>query len=336
VPHRIISNTNVPNIYYVPNLFLEQHVNDYVCDTLLLTKVSIPSTGYTSPSHIDMPTFKVLIAGKYTGVQDTYLSLVRAIEHAMFFTKCKIDIEIHDCDDADIPLDMYQGVIIPGGFGSRGIDGKLKIAQYCRERGVPMLGICLGLQVMVCEFARNVCHMTHATSEEWNEVGTNVICMLAGQSDQKGGTLRLGNYTTVLKPDTTVFSLYGKTEIIERHRHRYEVNPIYVDQIQENGLHFVGQDKYSGVKEIVELIDHPFYVGCQYHPEFRSTLQHSHPLFLGWVQSLGKKHSTANSKVFFPCIQKKIQKNYKAGKKNYDYVEFGKDNGFIHPYSNGS
>lgn len=325
----IISNINVPNIYYVPQVFEDQGIFDKINRVLRFKDYSSPDLNqynkiieyYEQVKEFeqykknnekrepeDFKQYKLLIVGKYTGTQDTYLSLIRAIEHAVFHvsqgrqkdkTKVIVNTEIIDaekCMDLEI-MKNYHGCIIPGGFGSRGIDGKLRIAQYCRENNIPILGICLGMQIMVCEFARNMCGLD-ATSDEWLESSSetnlkdSVVCILPGQNGAKGGTMRLGNYTTTVCPDTLVHKLYGQDQIVERHRHRYEINSMYVDQIQNKGLKFVGttlrnpEDLTSKLMEITELDNHPFYIGCQYHPEFKSKYNKAHPLFVGLINAM--------------------------------------------------
>ena len=302
----IISNIDMPNIYYVPDVFKTQNICEKIGEVL---DIKFNNTYqlkdyYKVLNHYEsdlLPKLNIIMAGKYMGSNDTYLSLIRAIDHASFSTGVKVNIiwlNTEDIDNCDIDknikiknmLEQCHGVIIPGGFGTKGVNGKIKIANYTREHQIPLLGICLGLQVMVVEFARSI--GIHGSSTEWNpKIEHPIIDILPGQTGIMGGSLRLGNYTTKLRKDSQVYDLYKKEYIIERHRHRYEVNNNYVYILEKKGLSFVGTSVTSNngkLMEVVELKNHPFYIGVQYHPEFKSRYNTPHPLFIGLLNSAKK------------------------------------------------
>jgi len=292
----IISNVNVPTIYYVPKIFAEQNICEVVQEIMDLKLNSMYKYSYGKIiEHFenDYDKYKLIIAGKYTGSQDTYLSLIRAIEHASFQLKMHIEIvwldseKLDDSDDDLIKLEECDGIIIPGGFGSRGIKGKKKVAKYARINNIPLLGICLGLHVMIAELVQF--YGLDGDSTEWWSTSHPVVDILPGQTGILGGTMRLGNYKTILNKKSLTHKLYGTDTIVERHRHRYEVNNKYIDFIESNGLIFVGKNEDGKLMEIAELdktYNHPFYIGCQFHPELISRNEKAHPLFIGLLQSM--------------------------------------------------
>ena len=239
-------------------------------------------------------TVNVAIVGKYISLEDSYLSIVESLKHAGFKEKVKVNISYinSECitrENAEKMLQEYDGILVPGGFGDRGIEGKIEAARYARENKKPYLGICLGMQMAVIEFARNVLGHKDANSEEFNlETAHPVIHIMEEQKqiDKKGGTMRLGAYPCVLDKNSLVYKLYGQEEISERHRHRYEYNTNYKNELEKAGLKCVGTSPDNKLVEIVELKEHPFYVGCQFHPEFKSRPNRPHPLFDGFVKSL--------------------------------------------------
>lgn len=281
----IVSNTDVPNIYYVPDLFHEQRVHARVAHKLHLALHKPDFRDYVAVlDHYrrdDLPALTVAIVGKYVGTNDTYLSVVRALEHAAVAAGAAVTpVFVDSATDALPPCDA---VIIPGGFGARAIDGKLDVARHCRLHALPCLGICLGMQVMVAEWWRQA-GLGDAGSAEWGYPSPALIDILPGQSGQLGGTMRLGAHTTRLEPDTRVACAYGARECSERHRHRYEVNPAHVDRLRGSGLVLSGLDA-AGLVEAVEAPVHPFYVGVQYHPEFQTTFAAPHPLFVALLRA---------------------------------------------------
>jgi CTP synthase len=296
----IINNQDVETIYHVTKLFSDQNICGIISDILKLPPCEneVPPIFSRMISYYNnlntLPTINLGIVGKYTGSPDTYLSLVRAIEHSSLYLNIKTSINWIDSDNIG-DLSLYNCFIIPGGFGSRGIRGKLSVARYARENNIPILGICLGLQIMVVDSLRNL--DLDATSKEWDNIHTTddplyVIDILEGQTDKKGGTMRLGNYTATLHTEK-LRSIYNKDKtkplIVERHRHRYEVNNTYLQQIVDSGLTISGWSTNNDLVEIVEITNHPFYIGCQFHPEFLSRLTKPHPLFVSLFSSCNAK-----------------------------------------------
>jgi CTP synthase len=256
--------------------------------------------------HVDSLENDVTIAmvGKYTGLTDSYLSVIKALQHSAFKVGAKMNISWVDATglepeseskDPELyakswhELKAADGVLVPGGFGNRGIEGMILAAQYARENQVPYLGVCLGLQVAVIEFTRNVLGKTGANSTEFDEDTPHpaVIFMPEGSRTHMGGTMRLGSrQTNIQTEDCAALRLYdGATEIHERHRHRYEVNPDMISDLEKAGLNFVGKDTEAQRMEIIELTGHPFFFGTQYHPEFKSRPNRPSPPFFGLVEA---------------------------------------------------
>ena len=229
--------------------------------------------------------------GKYVGLHDAYLSVAEAMRHAGYYHDSHINIHWIDSEEITAEnyremLGMLDGIIVPGGFGSRGIEGMILAAKYARENRVPYFGICLGMQIAVIEYARSVAGIADANSGEFDEQCRHkVIDFMPGQSEDidKGGTLRLGAYPCVITPGTTMERCYGRAEISERHRHRYEFNNDYREVLQNCGLTLGGLSPDGLLVETVELSDRPFFVGVQYHPEFKSRPNRPHPLFEGFI-----------------------------------------------------
>ena len=310
----IIGNPNVKTIYHVPAVFYSQNICDRIGKKLKLEIYPIESpykdvllyfeNVYKSDfstlcmsKSLDeselksLHSIKIGIVGKYIGSPDTYLSLTRTIEHTAFYLNVNIIIEWIDSENInqDI-LSKCNGFIIPGGFGFRGINGKLFIAEYARENKMPILGICLGMQIMVVD-CFNFFSGKKGISTEWieNDIQNTfekVIDILPEQTGIKGGTMRLGNYDTILE-SSKVKDMYNASLIVERHRHRYEFNNNYIDKLGD--LKCVGKSISTNgntLVEVVELNNHPFYIGCQYHPEYISTLNKPHPLFIGLFETI--------------------------------------------------
>jgi CTP synthase len=302
----IILNTNVPNIYYVPDAFLRQSLLQKICNIFDVNPFERPSIktafdGYyrmlrhysmadcETPSHANP--IRITIAGKYVNMPDTYLSIIRAIDHAGFRLGVSTSIQWMNSDSPDDPDSIAinpattEVVIIPGGFGSRGIEGKIAVARQCREQKIPMLGICLGMQVMIAEIFR-ANGVTGASSREWdNDTPHPVIDLLPDQGERLGGTMRLGNYTTAIRPDTKTAYYYKSIQTVERHRHRYEFNNEYREQMESFGMVVSGINERDSLVEIVEIPNHPFYIGCQFHPEYSSKNAQAHPLFVGLLNA---------------------------------------------------
>ena len=235
-------------------------------------------------------TVRIGLVGKYVELHDAYLSVAEALKHAGFYLNTSVDIEWIDSEDiteenAPEILGGVNGIIVPGGFGRRGIEGMITAARYARENDLPYFGICLGMQIAVIEFARNVANIANADSGEFSRSAPKVIDYLPDQSDDtdKGGTLRLGAYPCVIEDNTTMAKAYGKKQISERHRHRYEFNNEYREKLKSAGLTLSGLSPDGRLGETVELTDREFYVGVQYHPEFKSRPNKPHPLFSAFV-----------------------------------------------------
>ena len=246
--------------------------------------------------HIKNPKKKAIISvvGKYINLQDTYKSIYESLTHAGAFNECEIQVQKIDSEEIkesnlEKILKNSDGILIPGGFGNRGIKGKILSAKFAREQKIPYLGICLGMQVAIIEFSRNVCNLLEANSTEFDpKTPDPVICLQEEQKQvvRKGGSMRLGAYEAILKPETLISQLYKRENISERHRHRYECNPKYTEILEENGLLISGRSKVRDFIEVIEISDHPFFIGCQFHPEFQSKPHQPHPLFNGFIASL--------------------------------------------------
>ena len=241
---------------------------------------------------------RIGLVGKYIQLHDAYLSVAEALRHAGYAQDANVTIDWVDsetltADTAEQRLADLDGIIVPGGFGNRGIEGMILAARYAREHQVPYFGICLGMQIMVIEYARHVCGLADANSGEFDELCRHkVIDFMPGQSDSinKGGTLRLGAYPCVIRPDTTMARCYGAEQISERHRHRYEFNNDYRKMMEDAGLTLSGQSPDGTLVETVELTERPFHVGVQYHPEFKSRPNKVHPLFAGFIRASLQRH----------------------------------------------
>ena len=293
-PDCVIENLTLPNLYEAPLMLEKSNFSSVVCRELGL---STPQPDLTEWSAMveriqSRPhTVQIGLVGKYVGLHDAYLSVAEALRHAGYFHNTHIKIHWVDSEkitarNADELLDGLDGIIVPGGFGSRGIEGMIAAVRYAREKGLPYFGICLGMQIAVIEYARNVAGIREANSGEFDEQCEHkVIDFMPGQSDEidKGGTLRLGAYPCEIVPQTTMERCYGTHRISERHRHRYEFNNDYRQRLQDCGLTFSGLSPDGLLVETVELTDRPFFVGVQFHPEFKSRPNKPHPLFKGFV-----------------------------------------------------
>jgi CTP synthase len=296
----VVNAIDVASIYDIPTMLHEQGLDDYIIGQLDLEAGDVSWDGWLDLLRtVHDPKHEVLIAlvGKYIDLPDAYLSVIEALRAGGFVHQSKVNVRWVPSDECETPegsarlLADVDGICIPGGFGVRGIEGKLGALRFARENGIPTLGLCLGLQCMVIEFARNVAGMTGASSTEFDPYTEfPVIATMTEQVDiieygDLGGTMRLGLYEAALEPGSIVESLYGEPRIAERHRHRYEVNNLYRDRIASAGLLFSGVSPDRSLVEFVELPPekHPFYVGTQAHPELRSRPNRAHPLFRGLV-----------------------------------------------------
>ena len=289
----VIQNLNADSIYEVPLMMEEEHLAQTVCECL---RIPCPEPHLEDWIRIvearRHPKARVTIAlvGKYTQLHDSYLSVVEALHHGGFANEAEVEIKWVDSEKLrpEEELRGIDGMVIPGGFGGRGTEGMILAAQYARERGIPFLGICFGMQMALVEFARNVAGWKDAASAEFDSVTKHpVIDLMPEQKGvtQLGGTMRLGAYPCVLRPDTLAHKLYGKELIYERHRHRYEVNNEMRDELAAAGLTFSGVSPDGKIAEIIEWDLHPFYIGIQSHPEFLSRPNRAHPLFAGLIQA---------------------------------------------------
>ena len=293
-PDCVIENLTLPILYEAPLYLEERGLSSVVCRELHLPAPEPDLREWRAMvSAIKNRSKSVTIGlvGKYVQLHDAYLSVAEALRHAGFFLDAKvsirwIDSELVTAETAESTLAGLDGILVPGGFGSRGIEGMILAAQYAREKSIPYFGICLGMQVAVIEYARHVLGIADASSGEFAPEGLHkVIDYMPGQSDavDKGGTLRLGSYPCFIRPGTTMERCYGAREISERHRHRYEFNNEYREALAAAGLTLSGLSPDGRLVATVELSDRPFYVGVQYHPEFKSRPNKPHPLFKGFV-----------------------------------------------------
>jgi CTP synthase len=290
----VVSARDVDNIYKVPLVFSAEGVDDLVLDHFSLQASPPDLDGWrelTRRADEATETVRIALVGKYVSLEDAYKSVSEALRHAGFQHGCAIEIDWIDSESieregAGALLERADGVLVPGGFGGRGIEGKIAAARFAREGGVPYLGICLGMQVAVSEFARHVCDMDGANSTEFDpETPYPVIDLLPEQKEvsDMGGTMRLGADPVKLHDDTRARALYGEAVIYERHRHRYEVNNQLRRRLEQAGLVVSGTSPDERLVEVIELADHPFFVASQYHPEFKSRPERPAPLFRDFV-----------------------------------------------------
>ena len=242
-----------------------------------------------SPSH----SVRIAVVGKYIALQDAYKSIYESFTHAGAENDARVEILRVDAEEleekgAEALIGSVDGLLVPGGFGDRGIEGKIQAVQYARTKGIPFMGICLGMQVAVIEYARHICGMDDANSTEFDKATSHpVICLQEEQKgiENMGATMRLGAYKALITPGTLAHKLYGKDNVNERHRHRYEFNPAYREDLEKAGLVISAINDEHGLVEVVELPTHPFFIACQYHPEFQSAPNRAHPLFSGLVSA---------------------------------------------------
>lgn len=294
----IIEAKDEANIYQIPINFHKQHIEDIILKqfNLKITKSDLSNWEdlINRVNNLDKE-IEIALVGKYTELEDAYLSVKEALKSAGYKYNTKINIKWVDSETLeDNKANLKEvfkkssGIIIPGGFGSRGTQGMINACRYSRVNKVPFLGICLGMQIAVIEFARNVCGINNASSREFDELAENpVIDLMADQKAiiNKGGTLRLGNYKCSLKKGTLAYKDYKSDEILERHRHRYEFNNNYKEILEKNGLVISGINPDANLVEIIELENHPHFIACQFHPEFKSRPTRCHPLFDSFMKS---------------------------------------------------
>ena len=293
-PDCVIENITIPYLYEAPLMLEKANFSSVVCREL---NIDAPAPDLAEWTNLvekiknRKNTVHIGLVGKYVQLHDAYLSVAEAMRHAGYTLDTDINIDWIDSElltreTYEDRLKELDGIIVPGGFGGRGIEGMILAARYARENNVPYFGICLGMQIAVIEYARNVCGITDANSGEFDEQCKHkVIDFMPGQSDDidKGGTLRLGAYPCKIKPGTTMERCYGEASISERHRHRYEFNNEYRDILEGKGLTLSGTSPDGRLVETVEITKRPFHVGVQYHPEFKSRPNKAHPLFCGFI-----------------------------------------------------
>ena len=300
----VISAVDADDIYKIPSLLHEQSLDEIVCTKL---RIEAPPADLGEWQHVvtaksspDL-TVNVAMVGKYVNLKDAYISLTEALMHAGLRTRTRVKLDFVEATDVEKHgtgcLDGMDAILVPGGFGERGIEGKIQAVRYAREHGVPYLGICLGMQLAIIEYARDVAGLEGAHSTEFNrDTAHPVIALITEWQDQKGtvearteqsnlgGTMRLGAQEIRISHGSLAHAIYGADAIRERHRHRFEFNNNYLQRLMNAGLRFSGFSR-DGLVEIIELPHHPFFVASQYHPEFRSTPRDGHPLFTGFIRA---------------------------------------------------
>lgn len=293
----VIESIDASTIYDVPNLMLEEGLDEIALKKLALANDTVPElTGWNeflSKHKNPKSTVTIGLIGKYVELQDSYKSILESFIHAGAQNEVKVKVEsIHSefiTDDViSNTISKLDGVLVAPGFGERGIEGKIKAVQYAREHKIPFLGICLGMQMAVIEYGRNVCAFAKANSTEMNpDTPHPVIDIMEAQKTitDMGGTMRLGAWECKLAPNSIVHDVYGQELILERHRHRYEFNDAYREQLVAAGMKITGTNPETGLVEIIEIEDHPWFVGVQYHPEYKSTVSNPHPLFVAFVKA---------------------------------------------------
>ena len=295
-PRAVIEGRDVETIYEIPLIFHKEKLDEIVTEKLQL---DCPEPDleewirFVEKVKNPRKTVKIAVCGKYVGLHDSYKSIMEAFTHAGVENDARVELKWVDSEELEKrdPAEFFQdvsGILIPGGFGIRGIEGKVRAVQYARENKIPFFGICLGMQCAVIEFARHVCKLERANSREFDPNTPHpVIDIMEEQKevDQMGGTMRLGSYPCVIKPGTLAERIYGRPEIQERHRHRYELNNHYRPLLQDHGMVMSGIYPRRDLVEIIEFPDHPWFVGVQFHPELKSRVTKAHPLFREFVRA---------------------------------------------------
>lgn len=296
----VFHSIDVDSIYKVPLKFHQQGLDEKVTELLGMW------TARPNTKDLDKVVYnwehplrevKIGIVGKYTDLTESYKSLDEALQHGAIENQLKLSLVYIDAEELEDDsrrqelLSEIHGILVPGGFGERGTEGKIKAIEFARENKVPFFGICLGMQLAMVEFARNVAGLKGATSEEFSENGEHIIHYMPGQTrdGSKGGSMRLGAYDCQLQKGTLVNKIYGSNEISERHRHRLEVNNEYINKIKAHGMVISGINEKLNLVEVIELEDHPYFIACQYHPEFKSRPYEPHPLFKTFIEAADKE-----------------------------------------------
>lgn len=290
----VITGLDVDDVYKIPLLFEKQNLSQLIAEKLSLSVkpkldrlVNLIKNKESADKEIT-----IAIAGKYTALEDSYASIIEALNHCAAHFATKINVKWIETSVDNLDFSGIEGVIVPGGFGIRGVEGKIKVIKYCRENNIPFLGICYGLQMAVIEFARNVCNLQGANTTEVDlNCAHPVVDILEEQKSigEKGGTMRLGAYPAVLREGSIIHSLYRTKEVSERHRHRYEINPKYHEILERKGMVLSGFSPDRLLVEFIEVQNHPYFVATQAHPELKSNIFRPAPLFVGLVKSILKK-----------------------------------------------
>ncbi len=293
----VIEATDLSTIYEAP-LAMQYEKLDTICleklDIKDLPEADLSNwTAFLQKLKYPKSTVTIGLVGKYVELQDAYKSILESFIHAGAINECKVEVinihsELINAEEVAERLEGLDGVLVAPGFGSRGIEGKIAAIKYIRENKIPFFGICLGMQMACIEFARNVLHLPEAHSTEMREdTPEPIICLIEDQKNvtQLGGTMRLGAYDCHLKEGSKAAAIYGKLHISERHRHRWEFNNTYLQQFVDNGMHATGINPNTHLVEVVELVEHPFFIGAQFHPELKSTVDNPHPLFVGFIKA---------------------------------------------------
>lgn len=296
----IIQNSTVDNLYEVPLMLEREGLANVVCEKLQLEEKTPQNDEWEKMiqniKNIQERNINIAIVGKYVQLEDAYLSVIESLKHGGFANNVNVKIDLVNCEEITSnnvkqKLEKYSGILVPGGFGNRGIEGKLEAIKYARENNIPFLGICLGMQMTVVEFARNVLKLEDADSAELNKTCKNpVIHIMEEQKgiSKKGGTMRLGAYPCKIKKDSLAYKIYGRVDISERHRHRYEFNNEYKEELEKNGLICSGTSPDGSLVEIVEIPNHKFFIAGQFHPEFKSRPDKPAPLFVKFIEAMLK------------------------------------------------
>ena len=303
----VISLWDADTIYKVPQMLHDQGLDQLICERLALNPKPADLSIWSKLIYaLENPVFDITIGmvGKYVDLTESYKSLTEALRHAGIHTQSRVNIEYIDSEEIEVngtkALEKFDGILVPGGFGKRGVEGKINAARYARENKVPYLGICLGMQVALIEYARNMAGLTKANSTEFDDQTEQPVVALINEwqnhdgkvelrdaNSDLGGTMRLGAQTCAVKPNSLAAEIYG-AEVTERHRHRYEANNHYLDRVEQAGLVVSARTPTEDLCEIMELprAVHPWYMGVQYHPEFKSTPRDGHPLFISYVKAI--------------------------------------------------
>lgn len=306
----VFASPDMPSIYEIPMALHHQGLDDIVLEKLSMKAPAAKLQEWEQVvSRLKHPKGEVRIAlvGKYVNLTDAYKSLNEALTHAGIHTETKVNIDYVDSEEIQLQgtqiLDQVDAILVAGGFGERGVEGKIKAARYAREKRIPYLGICLGLQIAVIEFARHQAHLASANSTEFNPQTPNPVIALVtewmtetgarekrSEKHDLGGSMRLGAQKCILEPNSLAAKIYGAKEIIERHRHRYEVNNHLISTLEKAGLFVSGRSIDGSLVEMIEIPNHPWFVGCQFHPEFTSTPRDGHPLFTQFIKAAVLHH----------------------------------------------